>query len=142
MFELNDYIYQELREYLTENSQYKDNLLVLPNIIGLGEIRDDEVVVVVNFNDLRNQDVSLNHTEHFDRQVFTLEVFSRKVGTTNGERVVRVVADEILDFVRHNLRLKVDKSSRTPNIDMKVYRYQFIISCLYDVENKKIYLNY
>lgn len=140
MFELYDYLYQSISEHLSTNSVYKDKILTITKYDTSG-IQSDEVIVVLYLNDFRNQSQTLDYAERQNTYTFTVDVFCKNVGIVSGEIVSKKVLGEIIDFVESALHLRVTRAVRTPNIDLKVYRYQTVLSCLYDKTTKTIYPN-
>lgn len=141
MVELYNFVYKELSKHLSTYSTYKNNILTITKYDTNG-IENNEIIVVLYLNDFRNQEQTLDFKEKQNKYTMTVDVFCKTVSGLSGEVVSKQVISEIVDFAEEKLHFKVNRVNRTPNIDLKVYRYQAVLSCLYDKTTKTIYPDY
>lgn len=126
--EIYNSLYQELKEYLTNNCKYNPYICKKePN---------DKKFPIVIFKELDRDSIytTLKYTDEIYYIYFEINIYSIQNSEISNISIANEITNQIEKFFKENYKIKVKVSYDVPNIDTSVYRN--LISISFKVETK------
>lgn len=125
-----DFIYKDLKEYISINSKY--------NPYVKKKEPEDKLfpLVTIKENSRNGQYTTLNYTDY--QYTFSLEinVYSLNKGKTAKETICKEVSDVIERYFKEKYRMNVKVNPNAPNVDSSVSRTLIYVDCTLDTKYK------